>query len=82
MPKPKDPTLQDKLRHWVENNPDRWYTARYEDIHIETGVSFHTVYRYYLLIVARAADILPSEVKANEKTRGTLWGPSLAMGAL
>ena len=67
MPKKKDPTLQDKLRHWVENNRDRWYTASYKDIHIETGVSFATLYRYYPLIVARAADILPSEVKAKRE---------------
>ena len=65
MPNPKDPTLQDKLRQWVENNPDRWYTAKYKEIHIETGVSFPTLYRYYPLIVARVAGILPSVVKAK-----------------
>ncbi len=70
MPRPKDPTLQEKLQQWVENNPDRWYTAKYEDISVETGVSMSTVYRYFKLIVARAANILPSEVQAKREAHG------------
>ena len=63
MPKPtKDPNLQEKIQHWVEKNPERWYTAKYEDIHVETGVSVSTLYRYFPLIVAKVADMLPSEV--------------------
>ena len=39
MPTPKrDPVIQETIRQWVEKNPDRWYTARYEDINVETGV--------------------------------------------
>ena len=68
MPKPtKDPNLQEKIRHWVEKNPERWYTAKYEDIRVETGVSVSTLYRYFPLIVAKVADILPSEVKAKRE---------------
>ena len=68
MPKPtKDPNLQEKIQHWVEKNPERWYTAKYEDIHVETGVSVSTLYRYFPLIVAKVADILPSEVKAKRE---------------
>ncbi len=67
MPRPKDPTLQDKIQEWVENNPDRWYTAEYKDISVETGVSTSTVYRYYMLIVAKAANITPSEVKEKRE---------------
>ena len=70
MTRPKDPTLQEKLKDWVENNPDRWYTAKYEDISVETGVSMSTVYRYFKLIVARAANILPSEVQAKREAQG------------
>ena len=72
MPKPwKDPELQNKMRDWVEKNPDRWYTAKYEDIHIETGVSVPTLYRYFPLIVAEFARILPSEVmKKREEHMG------------
>ena len=63
MPKPwKDPELQNKMRDWTEKNPDRWYTAKYEEIHVETGVSVPTLYRYFPLIVAEVAKILPSEV--------------------
>ena len=63
MPKPwKDPEIQNKIRQWVEKNPSRWYTAKYEDIRVETGVSVSTLYRYFPLIVAKVADILPSEV--------------------
>ena len=68
MPKPwKDPELQNKMRDWVEKNPERWYTAKYEDIHVETGVSVSTLYRYFPLIVAQVADIPPSEVKAKRE---------------
>ena len=72
MPKPwKDPEIQNKIRQWVEKNPSRWYTAKYEDIRVETGVSVSSLYRYFPLIVAKAADILPSEVSANERKK---WG--------
>ena len=67
MVRPKDPTLQEKLEQWVENNPDRWYTAKYEDISMESGVSASTVYRHYLVAVARAANILPSEVQKKRE---------------
>ena len=72
MPKPwKDPELQDKIRAWVEKNPERWYTTKYEDIHVETGVSVSTLYRYFPLIVAEFAQILPSEVmKKREEHMG------------
>ena len=63
MPKPwKAPELQNKIRQWVEKNPERWYTVKYEDIHVETGVSVSTLYRYFPLIVAEFAKILPTEV--------------------
>ena len=72
MPKPwKDPELQNKMRDWVEKNPERWYTSKYEDIHDETGVSVPTLYRYFPLIVAEFAQILPSEVmKKREEHMG------------
>ena len=35
---------------------------KYEDIHVETGVSVSTLYRYFPLIVAEFAKILPTEV--------------------
>lgn len=66
MPKPsKDPDIQQKIQHWVENNPDRWYTTTYKEIHAETGVSGASLSRYFPLIVAKVANILPSEVKAK-----------------
>ena len=68
MPKPwKAPELQNKMRAWVEKNPERWYTAKYEDIHVETGVSVSSLYRYFPLIVAKIANILPSEVKTKRE---------------
>ena len=71
MPNPwKDPEIQNKIRQWVEKNPSRWYTAKYEDIRVETGVSVSSLYRYFPLIVAKAADILPSEV--SEKREGEM----------
>ena len=60
-------TQQDKLRHWVENNPDRWWTAKYEDIRVEADVSIATLYLYFPLILAEAANILPSEVQAKRE---------------
>ena len=71
MPKPRrEPKAHNKMRDWVEKNPERWYTARYGDIHIETDVSFSTLYRYFPLIVAEFAQILPSEVKAKREEHG------------
>ena len=71
MPKPRrEPKAHDKMRTWVEKNPERWYTAKYEEIHIETGVSFSALYRYFPLIVAEFAQILPSEVKAKREEHG------------
>lgn len=68
MAKPwKDPEIQRKIKAWVEKNPDRWYTAKYEDIAMETDVSRSSLYRYFPLIVAEAAQILPSEVKAKRE---------------
>ena len=68
MPKPwKDPEIQNKITQWVEKNPSRWYTAKYEDIKVETGVSVASLYRYFPLIVAKVANILPSEVKAKRE---------------
>ena len=68
MPTPKrDPVIQETIRQWVEKNPDRWYTARYEDINVETGISVSSLYRYFSLIVAKVANILPSEVKKNRE---------------
>ena len=58
----KAPELQNKMRAWVEKNPERWYTAKYEDLTVETGVSVSSLYRYFPLIVAEFANILPSEV--------------------
>ena len=68
MPKPwKDPELQNKIRQWVEKNPECWYTVKYEDIHVETGVSVSSLYRYFPLIVAKIAGIPPSEVKEKRQ---------------
>jgi hypothetical protein len=64
MPRPKDPTLQEQLRQWVKKYPDR---TKYEDIAVGAGVSAATVSRYYPLVVARVANILPSEVKAKRE---------------
>ena len=74
MPKPRrEPKAHNKMRTWVEKNPERWYTAKYEDVHIETGVSFSTLYRYFPMIVAEFAQILPSEVmKKREEHGGTM----------
>ena len=41
MPTPKrDPELKNKIRQWVEKNPERWYTAKYEDLTIEQAFLF------------------------------------------
>ena len=63
MPYPnKNPRMQTLLKAWIEKHPDRWYTTRYQDIAMESGCSEATVCRYYKLLVARCANILPSEV--------------------
>ena len=68
MPKPwKDLELQNKMRDWVEKNPDRWYTAKYEDIHVETGVSVSTLYRS----VNRCGICADPAVGSQGETRGT-----------
>ncbi len=68
MPTPKkDTMIKNKIRKWVEKNPERWYTAKYEDIHVETGVSMSSLYRYFSLIVAEVGNILPSEVIENRQ---------------
>ena len=64
---PRKKNSKQKIQDWVENNPDRWYTTKYEDIAAETGVSSSTVGRYFRLAVAKAANILPSEVKAKRE---------------
>ena len=80
MPRPKNPEIQEALKTWVGKNPERWYTAKYEDIHAETGVSLSSIYRYFPLIVARAADILPSQVmnKRNEEQGISPWRRNLS----
>ncbi len=81
MPKPwKAPELQNKIRQWVEKNPERWYTVKYEDIHVETGVSVSTLYRYFPLIVAEFAKILPTEVieKRQEHMGISQWRRELS----
>lgn len=71
MPKPwKDPEVQNRIKAWVEKNPSRWYTAKYADIRIEADVSLSSLYRYFPLIVARAANILPSQVKRKRREEG------------
>lgn len=68
MAKPwKDPEIQRKIKDWVQKHPSRWYTAKYEDIRVEAGVSLSSLYRYFPLIVAQAAALLPSEVKAKRE---------------
>ena len=66
----RDPTIQEKLQRWVKDNPDRWYTARFIEVHAETGVSEASINRYLPLHIAKAAKILPSEVK--QKRRETI----------
>ena len=81
MPTPKrDPELKNKIRQWVEKNPERWYTAKYEDIHVETGVSASSLYRYFPLIVAEVGNILPSEVieKRQEHMGISQWRRELS----
>lgn len=64
----------------MKKNPERWYTAKYEDIHVETGVSVPTLYRYLPLIVAEFAQILPSEVieKRQEHIGISPWRQKLS----
>lgn len=64
----RSPKIQDTIKKWVLKNPDRWYTAKLEDIHAETGVSVSSLYRYLALIIAKEADIPPSEVIENRRT--------------
>lgn len=66
----KNPVIQQRIRDWVENNPSRWYTAKYADIRIEADVSLSSLYRYFPLIVARAANTLPSQVKRKRREEG------------
>ena len=68
------------MQDWVEKNPDRWYTATYEDISVETGVSPSTLYRYFPLIVAEATGLLPSEVldKRREHLGTSPWRRKLS----
>ena len=66
----RPPTVQERIKQWIERNPTRWYTAFYEDIKVEAGVSVHSLYRYYPLLVAKVAGILPSEVKAKRWQEG------------
>ncbi len=36
VPKPwKDPEIQNRIRAWIQKNPDRWYTAHFQDIAVE-----------------------------------------------
>ena len=76
----KDPEIQQKIKDWVEENPERRYTTKYEDIAVEAGVSLSSLYRYFLLVVAAAEEMLPSEVKAKrEAHRGVSpWGRRLS----
>ena len=68
MPNPwKDPELQQRMKDWIAENPDRWYTARYQDIAAETSVSLTTLTRYYPLLVAQVANIPPSEVQDKRR---------------
>lgn len=68
MAKPwKDPEIQRKISDWVQQNPSRWYTAKYDDIRVEADVSLASLSRYFPLIVAQAAKMLPSEVKAKRE---------------
>lgn len=66
----KDPEIQRKIKEWVEKNPSRWWTAKYEDIRVAADVSLSSLYRYLPLIMARAAEMLPSEVKAKREEEG------------
>ena len=77
MPKPwKAPELQNKIRQWVEKNPERWYTVKYEDIHVETGVSVSTLYRYFPLIVAEDCEVScrPKSLRNDRNTWGSVPG--------
>ena len=81
MPTPKrDPELKNKIRQWIEKNPERWYTAKYEDLTIETGVSVSSLYRYFPLIVAEVGNILPSKVieKRQEHMGISQWRRELS----
>ena len=73
MPKPwKDPELQNKMRAWVEKNPERWYTAKYEDIHVETGVSVSSLYRYFPVDCCQSRE--HSAVGSHERNERQRWG--------
>ena len=66
----KPPKIQNRIKRWVEKNPTRWYAASYADIEVEADVSAASLYRYYPLIVAKVAGILPSKVKAKRWEEG------------
>lgn len=71
MPKPyKDPEIQQRIKNWVEQHPDRVYTATYKDIQVEADVSLASLYRYFPLIVARVVDVLPSVVIEKRLAKG------------
>lgn len=81
MAKPwKDPEIQRKIKDWVEKNPSRWWTAKYKDIQVEADVSLASLSRYFPLIVAEVANLLPSEVKAKrqEHIGVSPWGRKLS----
>ena len=60
------------MRDWIEANPDRWYTVSYDDLAIETGVSKSTLYRHFILLLARKAGILPSAIQ-KKRSEQTGW---------
>ena len=81
MPNPwKSPELQDRICNWVRKNPERWFTAKYEDIKVEAEVSVSTLYRYFPLVVAKIAKITPTEVmdKRREQMGMSPWRRKLS----
>ena len=58
----RSPIIQKKIEDWVKENPDRWYSAKMEDIKVESGASQESLYRYLYLAIAKRAKIRPSVV--------------------
>lgn len=71
MPKPtKDPTIQQKIKGWIEKNMERTYTAKYKDIAVEADVSLSSMYRYFPIVAARVMNVLPSVILQKRQEAG------------